>query len=237
MLLTLLYHRVGPGKYSNMFEMLEQNFVHIAKRYPSVLPGDPLDKISVCLTFDDASYDFYHYVFPLLKKYNLRALLGVATHYILDTTKVSAEERLSVPYTMAMQDGFYDQKAPFCTWKEINEMVESGHVEVASHSHKHCNLTFPFVDLHREVLESKEILEANVPQAVSSFIYPFGKVNPRIHQYVSTHYPYTFRIGNGMNRSWHAKTPLLRVVADNMSSPTAIFSLGKRWQYRLKAFV
>ncbi len=234
-MLTLLYHRVGHGKHANSLEMLDLHFDWISRRFQTILPGDPT-KGAVCLTFDDASFDFYHFIFPLLKKYKMRALLGVATRYILEKSRLSAEERLQVPYTLAMQDGFFEKKAPFCTWEELREMVESGVVEVASHSHMHCNLTFPFVDLTREVIRSREILEAKLPQAVSSFIYPFGKVNPALHSFVSTHYAYSFRIGNGSNRSWHQKKPLMRVSCDNMKSPSAVFSNKSRLQYTLKSF-
>lgn len=183
-----------------------------------MLPGDHLDQDNnaLCLTFDDATYDFYHTIFPLLKKYNLKALLGVPTRYILDKSTLSAQERLSVPYTLAMQDGFFDKKAPFCTWEEIEHMVESGHVQIASHSHAHCNLTFSFVNLHREVIQSKKILEQRLKQPVTSFIYPFGKVNRSLHELVSKHYPYSFRIGSAASFGWDCKNgPIPRISGDN----------------------
>ena len=232
-MLTLLYHRIGEGKFSNKLEMMERHLEWISKRFQTVLPKESM-KGGICLTFDDASFDFYHYVFPLLQKYKMRALLGVTTRYILDKSSLEAEERLSVPYSLAMQDGFFDSKAPFCTWEELLEMVLSGHVQVASHSHMHCNLTFPFVDLNREVVKSRDILEARLPQVVDSFIYPFGQVNERVHTFVSMHYAHAFRIGNGANYTWNRKKPLMRIVADNMKSPTEFFSTAKRWKYALK---
>lgn len=235
MLLNLMYHRVGEGKHANTLETLKRHFSLIKERYPVVLPGDPLPekRLAVCITFDDATFDFYHHVFPLLKTFGLRALLGVPVRYILESTDLTAEERLSVPYTLAMQDGFFDQKAPFCTWKEVREMVQSGLVEVASHSYMHCNLTFPFVDLEREVVASKHILEENTQQAVSSFIYPFGKVTPQLHHFVAGHYPYAFRIGSAACGGWgKGKRPLARVSADNIAHPEALFTLGKRLRYQ-----
>ncbi|MCH9611169.1 MAG: hypothetical protein S4CHLAM81_14540 [Chlamydiales bacterium] len=234
-MLALMYHRIGDGKFSNTLEMMERHLEWLSTRFETILPGDD-SKRGICLTFDDASFDFYHYVFPLLKKFKMRALVGVATRYIIESTELDPEERLAIPYTMAMQDGFFDQKAPFCSWVELEEMVQSGLVEVASHSHMHCNLTFDFVDLNREVIQSREILEARLPQAVTSFIYPFGRVNSHVHTFVSTHYPYAFRIGNGAIGSWHSSKPLMRVCGDNMKSPSALFSARNRLQYRLKSF-
>lgn len=227
MLLTLLYHRIGKGKYANAPELFCEHLRYIKEHFSVVLPGEflPKRKLSLCLSFDDATYDFYHYVFPLLKSLNLRALLGVPTRYIVETTTVASHERLAVPYTLAMQDGFHDTKIPFCTWQELEEMVTSGHVEVASHSYMHCNLTFPFVDLEREVIRSKEMIEARLPQAVSSFIYPFGKTNKKVHAFVSKYYPYSFRIGSRLNFGWgDSKKPLFRILGDQLSTPRQPFA-------------
>lgn len=233
-----MYHRIGSGKYANSLERLRSHFMFLKEQYPLVLPGDPLaqGKLSLCLTFDDATYDFYHYIFPLLKELNVRVLLGVPVSYIQDTTNLSSEERLSVPYPLLMQEGFYDQKVPFCTWEELREMVRSGLVEMASHSYLHCNLTLDFVDLNREVVLSKEILEQKLSQPVTSFIYPFGKVTLALHEYVSQHYPYAFRIGSALNWGWGKnKKPLNRVPADNMPSSTGLVSYPKLAAYLVKA--
>ncbi len=217
--------------------MLTSHLESLKKLYPIVLPGDPLDSgWSLCLTFDDASYDFYHYVFPLLVRLKIKVLLGVPAHYILADTTLSAEERLSVPYPLHMQEGWFEKKAPFCTWKELREMVSSGYVEIASHSYLHPNMTFSFVDLHREIILSKQVIEKEIQQKVHSFIYPFGRVNGCVHKKVMEHYSFAFRIGSASNRSWECrKNPLKRVPADGLSSPTDIVSLKNRLKYRLKS--
>jgi len=237
MLLALMYHRVELGpridKYSNSLEMLREHFLFLKEHYSIVLPGDPLPKrrLAVCLTFDDATFDFYHYIYPILKELKIRALLGVPVGYILESTSLSVAERLSVPYSLMMQEGFFEQKVPFCTWQELNEMVASGWVEMASHSYLHCNLTFSFVDLNREVVRSKEILENKLSQPVSSFIYPFGKMTLALQEYVSQHYPYAFRIGSALNFGWgNGQKPINRVSADNLphaAAPFSLFNLAK----------
>lgn len=244
MLLALMYHRAERGpridKYANSQEMLREHLLFLKEHYPLALPQDPLPKrkLSVCITFDDATFDFYHYIFPILKELQIRVLLGVPVQYILDSTTLEPQERLSVPYSLMMQDGFYDQKAPFCTWKELEEMVCSGLVEAASHSYSHCNLTFNFVDLNREVVLSKQIIEQKLSQPVSSFIYPFGKSTVALHEYVAQHYPYAFRIGSALNFGWgDGKKPLNRLSADNLShtaAPFSFFSLSKAF---VKAFL
>lgn len=228
-----MYHRVGEGKHANTYQTFVEHLENLA-RYRVVLPGEKLSlfQLSVCLTFDDATYDFYHYVFPLLKQFNMRAILGVPVRYIMESTNLCPEERLAVPYTLAMQDGFFDKKVPFCTWDEIKEMLASGHVHIASHSFMHANLTFPFVDLKREVVTSKEILEKRLGQPVSSFIYPFGKVNKAVHAYVKQHYSYAFRIGSALNFGW-GNGLIRRINADNCQ-PQQLLSRKMKLIYMAK---
>jgi peptidoglycan/xylan/chitin deacetylase (PgdA/CDA1 family) len=239
MLLALMYHRATAGpridKYTNSHQLLFEHLAALKQSHPIVLPGDSLvhKKLSLCLTFDDATFDFYHYVFPMLKQLNLRALLGVPVHYILDSTDIHAQERLSVPYSLMMQEGFYEERAPFCTWQELDEMVQSGYVEIASHSYLHCNLTFNFVDLQREIVYSKEKIEKKLAQPVNSFIYPFGRMTFALHQFVTQHYPYAFRIGSALNFGWgDGSKPLSRISADDLS----INSNPLSWWNLTKAF-
>lgn len=221
MLIVLMYHRIGNGKHASSLETFRKHLEYLKERYSFVLPGDSLKngrRPSLCLTFDDATFDFYHYIFPLLKKMEIRALLGVPVRYILEKTEIEAKERLSVPYALAMQDGFFESKAPFCTWEEIREMVASGYVEVASHSYAHKNVTFSFVDLEEEVVTSKHILQEKAGQIVSSFIYPFGRWDERVHTFIEQHYLYSFRIGSAYNWQWKKrKRPLCRIPADQLT--------------------
>lgn len=240
MLLVFRYLRVSPHKQGHSLEKLRSHFSQLKKKFSIVLPGDflPRGKLSVCLTFDGATFDFYHYMFPLLKELQIRALLGVPVRYILDSTTLPPQERLSVPPTFAMQDGFFETKAPFCTFDELGEMVESGLVEVASHSYAHCNLSFSFVDLQKEVVHSKEILEEKLPQPISSFVYPFGRANLALQEYISQTYPYAFGMGSALNWGWgNGKKPLSRINGDGMSHPSAPFSPLQLAKYFGKALI
>lgn len=240
MLAILAYHRIGQGKHCNSLAMLESHFAYIQKHFPVLLPGEKMHKRGrhICLTFDDASYDFYHYVFPLLKKYDLRALLAVPTNYILEDTLASPEDRLAVPYTLAMQEGIYERKAPFCTWKELKEMVLSGHVEIAAHSHLHCNLTFDFVDLKREIVRPREIIEKHLSCSVHSFVYPFGRHSESAHRFVMKEYLYAFRLGFSYNFTWQCqKEPLRRIGCDQLASPKAPFGFKSHLFHFIKTII
>ncbi len=214
MIAILLYHHALSDRYGNAPEMLDSHFRYIATHYRTLHPGEePSDKLSVCLTFDDAYYDFYTYAFPLLQKYGLKAVLAVPTALIEDTTPLSPKERL--------------EKRAHCTWEEIDEMVSSPLLQLASHSHTHTNLKKP-ADLQSEIVFSKERLESHAP--VETFIFPYGSFSPDALALAQRHYKYVMRIGTAFNRSWDQ--PLLyRVPCDRLLSPSQPFQLLNRLRY------
>ena len=212
-LMVLMYHRVAdstrPGSTEHFYAHLEQ----LIKHYPVVLPGQALEApMSVCLTFDDAYYDFYTHVFPALKAQNVPAVLGIPTQFIQESTDVSPETRLTVPYPAALEPPYHREKSPLCTWAELKEMAGTGLVRMASHSASHCHLARDVCDLEEELVGTKEMIEARCDTTVDTFIYPFGNLSRRLAKQVGRHYPYSMRIGGALNRGW---SPLLyRVDAD-----------------------
>lgn len=164
----------------------------LKKHFIPMLPGETPQKKGVLLLFDEPLFLFYDVVFPALKNLEMRALLTVCPRYIEERASLDKQQRLNVPQGLCYQDGFFEEKAPFCTWQELHEMTRSGYVEVASGSYSKMNLTFPFVDLTREVVTAKEVLEERLPQAITSFIFPFGKANAKARAIVSAHYAYSF---------------------------------------------
>ena len=237
MLLALLYHRIGNGRLYNEYAVLRDHLAHIADRYHIVLPGEPLPprQCSLCLTFDDASYDFYHYIFPLLKKYNLRALLAVPVKYINEKASADTATRLAVPHYEAMNDGIYQEKDPFCSWEELEEMVSTPHVSIASHSYSHANVALPDVDIEKELVFSKEVLEKRLGQKVTTFVYPLGRTSKAAHNAVTKHYDRGMRIGGAANKDWSNGNDLLyRICCDDMPHHLHPFRRRNRLRYIMK---
>ena len=95
MLLILMYHRVhGQERVAGA---LRTHLSYLKQHHPVVLPGDPLPggETSVCLTFDDATADFYQQVYPLLRELELQAMVAVPTAYIAEDTADPADRRLA----------------------------------------------------------------------------------------------------------------------------------------------
>jgi peptidoglycan/xylan/chitin deacetylase (PgdA/CDA1 family) len=239
MLLILMYHRAAEGYYSNPVSVLRSHFSYIRGRYPVVLPGEALAprRLNLCLTFDDAYADFYAYVFPLLQEFSLRAVLGVPTAFIVESTALGLPERIAVAEKQSMQGELFRFKAPFCTWAELRLMAGSGLVEVASHSHGHVNLTLPGSDPAAEALRSKTLLEQQLDRRVSTFVYPFGSVDARAHQQVTQHYAYAMRIGSALNANWNSRRqPLCRVSGDRVADIKRVLSWNRLAGYAFKWF-
>ena len=96
------YHTILAGELINHFEK-----------------GTPLPENPVMLTFDDGYYNNYAFAYPLLKKYNCKAVLspiGIAADEAENDTK---------------QNLFYSQ----CTWSQLKEMSDSGLVEIQNHTY------------------------------------------------------------------------------------------------------
>ena len=181
-----MYHRVDADKLSNSRPILEKHFEYIKEQFQVVLPGDVLakDRVNICLVFDDASYSFYRYVFPLIQRLGIRVVLAVSPKFILDSgDHVSPEVRLAVPTNEMMEDDRYLTTAPFCSWKELSEISASGLVKIASHSFSHPNL-LRSSDIKEEIVKSKEMLEARLYQVVDTFVYPYGQFNASVQKYV-----------------------------------------------------
>lgn len=104
---------------------------------------------SVVLTFDDGYQDFYTDVFPILKKYRVKA-----TAYV-------------VP-------GFLG-KLNYMTAGEVQEIAESGLVEIGAHTMHHRNLKgMAYKYAYEEIWGSKTMLESLTGKPVVSFAYPYG---------------------------------------------------------------
>lgn len=106
----------------------------------------------VVLTFDDGYEDFYWNALPILKKYHVKATIYIITNFI---------GRRGNP--------------PYLTVKELEEIRDSGLVEIGAHTLDHAFLKGLKIDVARkEIFGSKAALEKLLGIQVVSFAYPYG---------------------------------------------------------------
>ncbi len=231
----MMYHHLNSDRCSNNQAIFEEHLAYISKHFNSTFPTKTFPKNPICLVFDDGYYDFYKLIFPLLKRYNIKALLAVVPKYILESCNNSDEERLNHEHNELFN---HYKEGTFCTYEELEEMIASGLVQIASHSYSHQNLLEENINLEEEIIYSKQLLEKRLNIRIDSFVYPFGKYNQIILDKTMKHYNYSFRIGNGVNMDFRGiRGVIYRIDGDNLTHPSEIFSFKSMLKFRFKSFV
>ena len=163
---VFLYHQVNPIS-SNVNPEIFEEHLKIIKRYNmetitiSEYYNKNINKNSILLTFDDGYYDNFKYVFPLLKKYNMKATIFLNTLYIMDKRENEPEIKDNNTVNLeAIKKYIENGKATinqYISWEEIKEMYNSGLIDFQAHSHKHMAM---FKDIKIEGLTKKDKMEA-----------------------------------------------------------------------------
>lgn len=132
------------------------------KEIPNLLkdPQNRQNKYAI-LSFDDGYEDFYTDVFPILKKHNIKAVNYVVSNF-----------RNKLNY---MKDA------------QIKDLVESGLVEIGSHTYSHPRLDIiEETAANNEVLLGKKSLEEAFNIHIESFAYPYGGHNETTEKFVES---------------------------------------------------
>jgi len=214
MITTLMFHRVYARNLpeTDRFDA----FLQLLKSMGTAcLPGQSIPEKThgICMTFDDAYFDFYHHVFPLLKHHQLPAVLAIPTALIAEQVDMEPKERLQLQFTSPLNHQIHNNPS-LCSWQEIKEMVDSGWVMPASHGARHIALS-ECSNWQQEIIQSKQALEKRLNHPVDIFVYPYGRFDKATHQFVCQHYRYAMRIGGATNFNWrHPKQLIYRINAD-----------------------
>ncbi len=179
---VLMYHRIvkkrsDAGKHKIF--VYEKNFIkqldYLHKNgYQTITFNDIIQqKITdfnkkIILTFDDGYQDNYYLAFPLLKKYNFKAVIYLVTQ---ETENV-----------WGIKEG--EPQLPLLTNKMIKEMLNYG-IEFGAHTQHHLAVNeIPVEQAKTEIYNSKKDVEAIIQQECVSFAYPFGGINPEVKKMV-----------------------------------------------------
>ena len=157
----IYFHSVAPAKDPrwiksylttefNLFEKLIQYIIKKGLRTFFISEMDQEEytvKNSIGLSFDDGYLDNYVYVFPLLKKYSLKATIFCSTDFI-DPRDVSRPTLEDVWNLKIEPDRL--ESLGFCSWRELSIMEQSGLVDIQSHTVTHDKIPVSerIVDFH-----------------------------------------------------------------------------------------
>ncbi|MFA5886538.1 MAG: polysaccharide deacetylase family protein [Patescibacteria group bacterium] len=171
------------------------NTIFVSEAAVSLREKKKLPSRSLALTFDDGYEDFYDNVFPLLKKYDIKATLYVIVN------------RLEHP-------GYINEA-------ELKEMVMSRFIEIGSHTFNHPDLKLSSKQAAEwEIGESKKTLSNIIGRPVLTIAYPFGRYNYEdVTIASSTGYLGAVSVDHGFNQSVNNLYLLKRLRPDDRRGP------------------
>ncbi len=180
---VLLYHRVindpslagKHGTYvttrqlqAHLEYLHKNNYTPISFEDLSMIDRFDKDKKYVILTFDDGYEDNYTLLFPMLKKFNFKAVIFMVTGKKENTWDYLDEGRTF----------------PLLERTQILEMSNYG-IEFGAHTMNHVDLTkVEVAEAKQEIEGSRTTLEGILGKKVTAFAYPYGSVNETVKELV-----------------------------------------------------
>ncbi|MEO0081964.1 MAG: polysaccharide deacetylase family protein [candidate division WOR-3 bacterium] len=135
-------------------------------------PGSAAESIpnlsshTVVFSVDDGYHSVFTNIYPLLRKYRMTMTLALIVDYVGPGKRPS-----------------YRPAARFMNQAEVQELIDSCGIEVASHSMSHPFLTrLDSTKAWTEISQSKQVLESLFGTEVITFVYPYGDMNTRIRR-------------------------------------------------------
>lgn len=185
---VLMYHGVHrnpkkAGDYVITPQALEEDLLFLQRQgctavvmsdiIAYVREGTPLPEKPVMLTFDDGYYNNYLNAYPLLQKYNMKAVLSII---VGETDKYSGLDENKENYSHV-------------TWDMIAEMTASGLVEIQNHTYDLHKTGDPrrgaaqrrdeteeqyFAAVGADLQKAQDRIEEMTGRRPDTFTYPFG---------------------------------------------------------------
>lgn len=157
---------ITPQELEKHFELIKSTQmtpISLNRLFAHLRTGSPLPKKPILLTFDDGYGGHYEYAYPLLKKYGYPAVFAIHTSGV----GVNAGRT-------------------HVTWEQLRTMANDPLITISSHSRTHPALTkISDQQLYKEVVESKQILEAQLDRSIIYFTYPYGNYDSRVKKIVA----------------------------------------------------
>lgn len=196
---VLNYHQVN-NKFSTCLTMKPENFDEQMKYlhdndYHAITQaqfdaymsneGDLPDR-PVFITFDDGYVDNYEQAYPIMKKYGMKGTIFLVIN-LMNTPG-------------------------YLTWDQVTEMGKNG-MEFGSHTISHKPLTsFDQAGVHRELTQSKAVIEGYLGKPCIYIAFPEGKVNDMVlTETKAAGYKYAFSVETGRDFPWDDHYDLDRV--------------------------
>jgi len=167
----LVYHKIGVRfDWSGTWNTISQFSLHMrylhAMGYETCTLGEAITGFQarrVAITFDDAYESVYTSAYPIMRDFGFFGSVFVITGYVGETNRWDVNL------------GF--RRWRHMGWEQMREMANAG-FEFGSHTENHPDLTSIAPDVAlKELVSSKEAIEANLGRPCLYLSYPFGRTN------------------------------------------------------------
>jgi peptidoglycan/xylan/chitin deacetylase (PgdA/CDA1 family) len=158
--------RVDPNMFEKQIKYLVDSGWTFYTISELVQNKDNLPEKSIAITFDDGYEDNFTNAFPILEKYNVKA-----TIYLV----VDRHDREWSSKRKAKNNSGELMHEPKLQDSQIQTMIDSGLIEIGSHTLTHDNLsTIGSEQKYNEIYKSKTKIEESFNIKCNAFCYPFG---------------------------------------------------------------
>ena len=183
---SILKEKSRSGKYTITPDILEEDLKYIAsKGYTTITMNELINYVynneelpekPIIITFDDGYYNNFEYVIPILKKYNMKAVISIVGEYTDKFTK-SGEANLNYGYMR---------------WEDIKQAMEEGIIEFQNHTYNMHSDTGSrkgamkkkgeSLEKYKEafisdIMKLQNEFKENTNYVPTTFTYPFGAVS------------------------------------------------------------
>ncbi len=223
----IMYHHIlkdpsRQGEYVVSPQMLEEDFAYLKQLgYESIVvqdlidyvqDGKPLPEKPIMITFDDGYLSNLVYAYPLLEKYDLKAVISVVgafcQHYTDEPDDNPAYAQLS--------------------WEQVGQLAATGRVEIQNHSYNlhHSQQGASLREaagessaqyrsrLQQDLALNQQLIEQATGQCPTCMTYPFGLTTEAARQLVRE---------MGFSASLGCYERVNRITRD----PECLFDLGR----------
>ncbi len=182
---VLMYHKVSPnrGRKAEKLRVSPERFDWQMKYlfshgYRTISASQLLDfcqgkgslpERTIIISFDDGYEDNFTQAFPILEKYDFKAIIFLVSRWVGSTSQWDKRESV-----------------PLLNWDEIREMSQAG-FEFGSHSCTHQLLpSLRPEEMRQEIEQSKTVLEERLGKEAQFFSYPWGKFDEKVKDAVKS---------------------------------------------------
>lgn len=232
-------YAVSATNFEAQMKWLRENGYHFIKIDDIInyrQHNKPLPSKAILITFDDGYQSVYSNAFPILKKYQIPIVIALVGSWLKASDEVDF-------------DGHPIDRSKFLSQKEIQEMVASGLVEIASHSYalhqgilgnsqgnmQPAAITRQWLPnkrayeddksyqqrIHHDLKTNSDFLKKYTGQKPRVMVWPYGEYNTDVRKIAERlDMPIGLTLDDGSNTVMTPLWGLRRILVDRNMSPT-----------------